>query len=140
MDQPLKRWTVSRKDAFIYIDTIRRLTANEPHLYPQFAEYMRRYLQEIVDITDVIAYVEVLFMHHPLLLQIFKVFLPPGYTVKGGISLAAYRAQVAPLLALLGSTETSQVVQTSEEEGNGPSEPAGCLEVEEEQPEVEGSA
>jgi hypothetical protein len=70
------------KDAFAYLERLRRDFAHTPRVYERFLEIMREFREDRITTEVVISRVSELFADRRDLILKFNTFLPPGYTIE----------------------------------------------------------
>ncbi|RMZ83954.1 hypothetical protein DV737_g1313, partial [Chaetothyriales sp. CBS 132003] len=69
-------------DALSYLDQVKVQFSNEPDVYNRFLDIMKDFKSQAIDTPGVIGRVSTLFNGHPMLIQGFNTFLPPGYRIE----------------------------------------------------------
>ncbi|OMJ16128.1 Paired amphipathic helix protein pst1 [Smittium culicis] len=73
---------INVKDAMSYLDLVKYQFRNQPEIYNQFLGIMKDFKSNDIDTPGVIDRVSALFKGHPILIQGFNTFLPPGYLIE----------------------------------------------------------
>ncbi|OLY77828.1 Transcriptional regulatory protein SIN3 [Smittium mucronatum] len=73
---------INVKDAMSYLDLVKFQFHNQPEIYNQFLGIMKDFKSNDIDTPGVIDRVSALFAGHPILIQGFNTFLPPGYLIE----------------------------------------------------------
>ncbi|KAH9220502.1 hypothetical protein DL95DRAFT_433096 [Leptodontidium sp. 2 PMI_412] len=71
-------------DALSYLDQVKVQFADQPDVYNRFLDIMKDFKSQAIDTPGVINRVSELFAGHPMLIQGFNTFLPPGYRIECG--------------------------------------------------------
>ncbi|RMZ91337.1 hypothetical protein DV736_g1446, partial [Chaetothyriales sp. CBS 134916] len=69
-------------DALSYLDQVKVQFSNDPDVYNRFLDIMKDFKSQAIDTPGVIGRVSNLFNGHPMLIQGFNTFLPPGYRIE----------------------------------------------------------
>ena len=70
------------KDALSYLDQVKIQFYDQPDVYNRFLDIMKDFKSQSIDTPGVIERVSTLFRGHPMLVQGFNTFLPPGYRIE----------------------------------------------------------
>ena len=71
-------------DALSYLDQVKVRFSDQPDVYNKFLDIMKDFKSQAIDTPGVIGRVSNLFNGHPMLIQGFNTFLPPGYRIECG--------------------------------------------------------
>ena len=71
-------------DALSYLDQVKIRFSDQPDVYNKFLDIMKDFKSQAIDTPGVIERVSNLFNGHPMLIQGFNTFLPPGYRIECG--------------------------------------------------------
>ncbi|KAK4047774.1 hypothetical protein OIO90_006073 [Microbotryomycetes sp. JL221] len=74
------------KDALSYLDRVKGTFTDQPEVYDRFLTIMKEFKSQGIDTPGVIERVSSLFRGHPVLIQGFNTFLPPGYRIECSVS------------------------------------------------------
>ncbi|KAL7423639.1 hypothetical protein Q5752_001220 [Cryptotrichosporon argae] len=69
------------RDALTYLDQVKIQFVDQPDVYNRFLDVMKEFKGQVIDTPGVIERVSSLFRGHPVLIQGFNTFLPPGYRI-----------------------------------------------------------
>ncbi|TBU34473.1 hypothetical protein BD311DRAFT_649726 [Dichomitus squalens] len=69
-------------DALGYLDAVKLQFQDQPDVYNHFLDIMKDFKSQVIDTPGVIERVSMLFHGHPILIQGFNTFLPPGYRIE----------------------------------------------------------
>ncbi|KAK1757352.1 hypothetical protein QBC47DRAFT_375755 [Echria macrotheca] len=72
-------------DALSYLDQVKVQFHEQPDVYNKFLDIMKDFKSQTIDTPGVISRVSELFAGHPMLIQGFNTFLPPGYRIECGL-------------------------------------------------------
>ncbi|GAA5866171.1 hypothetical protein JCM1840_005098 [Sporobolomyces johnsonii] len=100
------------RDALSYLDRVKVTFTDQTEVYDRFLTIMKEFKSQGIDTPGVIDRVSTLFRGHPVLIQGFNTFLPPGYRIECSIDTSGNGAGGAGQGAGGGSDITTITVTT----------------------------
>ena len=79
------------EDALLYLDQVKQQFEQQPHVYNQFLDIMKKFRKREIDTPGVIERVSTLFRGYNDLILGFNTFLPPGFKIKALLPLQRRR-------------------------------------------------
>ena len=104
-------------DALSYLDQVKIRFQDQPDVYNRFLDIMKDFKSQAIDTPGVIERVSNLFNGHPMLIQGFNTFLPPGYRIECGTAENPDAIRV--------TTPSGTMTQSLQSRGRAQFEPAG---------------